>query len=139
MNVYVTEREGVNYTMYNTGLCTICSFVFAKNFFKNGGHLTGGLLVRGAIGQGTCVHGGHLSGGNCPGGVCPGGNWSDTVYNVSFKLASDPRTHLLDGCKVKMTRQFLSKLHYERGNARAVMQKMEKRTGSCPILAKTIS
>ena len=61
MNVYVAEREGVNYTVY-VRIQVYVQFVHLysqKTFFlKTGGHLTGGLLVRGAIGQGADVRGG---------------------------------------------------------------------------------
>ena len=74
MNVYVTEREGVNYTMYVPTKVYV-QFVHLYSQ-KIGGHLTGGLLVRGTIGQGadirgTCVRGG--GGGAFVGGQLSGG------------------------------------------------------------------
>ena len=62
MNAYVTEREGVNYTVYVR--TQVCSYVFAKNFLKKKqGTFDRGLLVRGgggAIGQGADVRGGFV-------------------------------------------------------------------------------
>ena len=69
---YSVRRCELYYVCTYTGVCIICSFVFAKNFFKKRGAFHRGLLVRGAIGQGADVRGlvstgggggGHLSGG----------------------------------------------------------------------------
>ena len=78
MNVYVTEREGVNYTMYvPTKVYVQFAHLYSqktslKNWgtFDRGGYWYGGQLARGLMSWGACVRGGggHLSGGNCTGG-----------------------------------------------------------------------
>ena len=73
---YRARRCELYYVCTCTSLhvCTICSFVFAKNFFKKtGGIWPGGLLVRGAIGQGADVRGACVHGGICPGAIVRGG------------------------------------------------------------------
>ena len=93
MNVYVAEREGVNYTMYVRTQVYV-QFVhlysqktslkkrgaFDRGAIVTGGYCNGGKLARGQLARGlmsgrACVHGGHLSGGNCP-----VGNWPDTFW-----------------------------------------------------------
>ena len=56
---YRTRRCELYYVCTYTGLCTICSFVFAKNFLKKRVAFDRGAIGTGAIGQG----GGLMSGG----------------------------------------------------------------------------
>ena len=85
MNVYVTERVGVNYIYYvctYTGLCTICSF-----FLKQGA-IDRGAMGTGAIGQGVDVRGACVHGGICPGAIVLGGGGGSFVPGAIGRIPS---------------------------------------------------
>ena len=68
MCIYRARRCELYYVCTYTDLCTICSFVFAKNFFKKRG-----AFDRGAIGTGGGLARGLMSRGLVStGGICPG-------------------------------------------------------------------
>ena len=99
---YRARRCELYYVCTDTGLCTICSFVFAKNFLKKRVAFDRGLLVRGQLargGGGGLMSGGLVSTGSiCPGAIVRGAFVPEAVGRIPTR--HDNVAHVLLDCQL---------------------------------------